>query len=46
LPIPLAQHLLVPLGCEGKDVGSVVHSKLLTAGCYIKAKSGVSVISW
>ena len=43
--IPLAQHLLVPPGREGKDVGCAVLSKLLTAGCYVRAKSCVSVLA-
>lgn len=44
IQIPLVQHLLVLPGCEGKDVGCAVLSKLLTAVCCVRTKSCVSLL--
>lgn len=45
MQIPLVQRLLAPPGHEGKDVGCAASSKMLTAGCYVRAKSSVSVLA-
>lgn len=44
MQIPLVQPLLAPPGRDGKDMGCAAPSKLLTAGCYVRAKSSVSVL--
>lgn len=45
MQVPLVQCLLARPAHEGKDMCCAALSKLLTAGCYVRAKSSVSLLA-